>query len=587
MKAPGREGQPAGRQPAAKTPRSTGSIFQDLLATHESGPHLADRPAAATGRASQWPAAPVGAVEQRSLFGEILDWMLAPLLLLWPLSVAVTFVVARSLADAPFDRALVDHANVLAQQAQSYIAGGALPAARQLRDLLPAANEGYVSFQITAADGELLRGEPEFPPPALYDFPEAGVVKLRNDTFRGEEVRVAYTYVEPEESSSGQTSVLIQIAETQDKRDQLANEIIKGVIFPQFVILPLAVGLVWFGLSRGLSPLQRVQQRLRDRQPDDLSPIDRSGVPAEISPLVDAFNELLSRLNDRIGAQKRFIADAAHQMKTPLAGLRTQAELALRETDPAEVRRSLEQLAISSDRAAHLISQLLALARMENLRDAAQLEALDLAPLARSVVMEWANAAIRRHIDFGYENDDEPAPVAGHPILLRELFNNLIDNALRYTPDGGRVTIRVRREEGSAVFEVEDSGPGIALAERSLVFERFYRVLDSQSDGSGLGLAIVREIATQHGAQVEIGGRDPSALAARAAPSAAGHASVSAAPVPAASEAAASELAAAGLAAAGPAAANSAADDAIDTGDEPPRLGALITVKFPPLAGET
>lgn len=114
---------------------------------------------------------------------------------------------------------------------------------------------------------------PGIPPPALYDFPEAGVVKLRNDTFRGEEVRVA-TYVEPEESSSGRTSVLIQIAETQDKRDQLANEIIKGVIFPQFVILPLAVGLVWFGLSRGLSPLQRVQQRLRDRQPDDL--LDRS-----------------------------------------------------------------------------------------------------------------------------------------------------------------------------------------------------------------------------------------------------------------------------------------------------------------------
>ncbi|HPU54371.1 MAG TPA: sensor histidine kinase N-terminal domain-containing protein, partial [Burkholderiaceae bacterium] len=462
--------------------------------------------------------------------------------------------------------------------------GGALPAARQLRELLPTANEGYVSFQITAADGELLRGEPDFPPPALYDFPEAGAVKLRNDTFHGEEVRVAYTYVVPDEGSSGQSSVLIQIAETQDKRDQLANEIIKGVIFPQFVILPLAVGLVWFGLSRGLSPLQRVQQRLRDRQLDDLSPIDRGGVPAEISPLVDAFNELLTRLNDRIGAQKRFIADAAHQMKTPLAGLRTQAELALRESDPAEVRRSLEQLAISSDRAAHLISQLLALARMENLRDAAQFEALDLAPLARSAVMDWANEAIRRRIDFGYENDDEPAPVAGHPILLRELFNNLIDNALRYTPDGGRVTILVRREQGCAVFEVQDSGPGIAMAERSLVFERFYRVLGSQKDGSGLGLAIVREIATQHGAQVEIGGRDPSATPAgrelsgdsqEDRPSGDGQTIAARADIDYAAREGLDED-------------GSARDGPVeDIPGDLPRLGAVITVKFPPLAGET
>ena len=196
-------------------------------------------------------------------------------------------------------------------------------------------------------------------------------------------------------------------------------------------------------------------------------------------------------------------------MKTPLAGLRTQAELALRERDPAQLRRSLEQLAISSDRAAHLISQLLSLARMENQRDASPLQPMDLTPLAREVVLEWANAALARRIDFGYESAEEALPIAGHPILLRELFNNLIDNALRYSPDGGRVTIALRREDRHAVFAVEDSGPGIAMHERELVFERFYRVLGSRVDGSGLGLAIVREIATQHGDTVTIGGRDP------------------------------------------------------------------------------
>ena len=185
------------------------------------------------------------------------------------------------------------------------------------------------------------------------------------------------------------------------------------------------------------------------------------------------------------------------------------AELALRETDPAQLRRSLEQLAISSGRAAHLISQLLALARTENQRVAGGLQPIDLAPLLREVVTGWADAALARGIDFGLEDDEQSSPIAGHPILLRELFGNLIDNALRYTPVGGRVTVRRRIDGTSTVVEVEDSGPGIALAERALVFERFYRVLGSGTEGSGLGLAIVREIAQQHGAQVSVGGAEP------------------------------------------------------------------------------
>ena len=448
--------------------------------------------------------------EQRSLFGEILDWMLAPLLLLWPLSIVLTFVVARSLADAPFDRALIDHTEVIAQQVDTSGARAATPPGTRLRDLLPPGSEEHTFFQVLAADGELLAGDANLPRPSLYDYPTPGRVQRRFDQHRGIEVRVAYTYISPGEDPMGTSyPVLVQVAETLDSRNALANEIIKGVIFPQFLILPVAVGLVWFALSRGLAPLERMQRRIRERRPDDLSPINPHDAPEELGPLVASFNDLLDRLGTSIAAQKRFIADAAHQMKTPLAGLRTQAELALRETDPRALRRSLEQVVESSQRAAHMINQLLALARTENLRNAIQLEEMDLAPLARAVAVEWVPEAIRQGIDFGFESDDAPAPAAAHPILLRELLNNLIDNALGYTPAGGQVTVRLGREGRETLLEVEDTGPGIPPEERLLVFERFYRILGTETSGSGLGLPIVAEIADQHGARVSIADGGP------------------------------------------------------------------------------
>ncbi|MCZ7561306.1 MAG: ATP-binding protein [Burkholderiaceae bacterium] len=298
--------------------------------------------------------------------------------------------------------------------------------------------------------------------------------------------------------------MLVQVGETLQRRSQLANEIIKGVIFPQFLILPLALGLVWFGLSRGLAPLQSLQHRIRTRRPDDLSPIDPRGAPEEIAPLVDAFNDLLARRALSLGAQKRFIADAAHQMKTPLAGLRTQAELAMRETDPKQLQRSLMQLVRSAARTAHLVSQLLSLAHTENLRDSAAMEPLDLRRLVRTLASEWVDEALKRRIDFGVEDDETAAPISGHPILLRELVANLIDNALRYTPERGVVTVRTYANADEVVLEVEDDGSGIPGAERAMVFERFYRMPGAPGDGSGLGLPIVREIAAQHGARVEI-----------------------------------------------------------------------------------
>jgi two-component system sensor histidine kinase TctE len=218
---------------------------------------------------------------------------------------------------------------------------------------------------VVGKHGEYVAGDHDLPLPSEDEEGHAGLVSLRDDRVAGNDVRVAYTYVDLK-NVNGAQPVLVQVAETLDKRARLANEIIKGVILPQFVILPLAVVLVWFGLTRGLAPLTAIQQRIRARNPGDTSPIDERAAP-QITPLVASFNDLLSQLEQSVQTQKRFIADAAHQMKTPLAGLRMQAELAQREQSPEELHRSLAQIAGSSKRTAHLVTQLLSLARMENL----------------------------------------------------------------------------------------------------------------------------------------------------------------------------------------------------------------------------
>src|SRR5471030_3336320 len=446
---------------------------------------------------------------QHSLFGEILDWMLAPLLLLWPMSIAITYLVAKSIANQPFDHALEDSVTVLAQQVRAVdgkvIKGLSGPA----RDILRADDVDNVYFQIQGPRGEHVDGDRDLPPPVIDEDDKArGSVRFRNDNMHGTPVRVAYAYVRLEHDSGDEPQLaLVQVAETLEKRGQLANAIIKGVILPQFIILPIVLALVWFALSRGLSPLAQLQERIRARSSDDLSPIASNQVPEEISPLVRSLNDMLARLSLSIDLQKRFIADAAHQMKTPLAGMRMQSELALRQTDQGEIHRSLLQLAKSSEAATRLVNQLLTLARAENQpRGGGALVALELAELARSAVQDWVPTSFAQQIDLGYEApaDGAPVAIAGNPTMLREMLSNLVDNALRYTPAGDSVTVRVRADEEHGIVEVEDTGPGIPPAERRQIFERFYRILGSAADGSGLGLAIVREIVVQHGAEIDV-----------------------------------------------------------------------------------
>lgn len=461
---------------------------------------------------------------RHSLFGEILDWMLAPLLLLWPMSIAITYLVAKSIANQPFDDALEDRVTVLGQQIRNVdgrAAGQLHPGAR---DILRADDVDSVYYLLAGPNGEYLDGDRDLPrprpaAPGVHDAPDerarGGAVEFRNDSIHGTPIRVAYTWVNLDPLHERAVAppqlpplALVQVAETLDKRAHLAGEIIKGVILPQFIILPVILALVWFALSRGLTPLAELQRRIRARPQDDLSPIDPRQVPEEISPLVGSFNDMLERLGETVAMQKRFIADAAHQMKTPLAGMRMQSELALRESDPREIHRSLEQLAQSSESATRLVNQLLALARAENQPQAGlAFDAIDLPRLARETVQDWVQASFAHRIDLGFEPPDDasaPIMIAGQPMMLREMLSNLIDNALRYTPPGGSVTVRVRGDGEHALLEVEDTGPGIAPGERERIFERFYRILGSNTQGSGLGLAIVREIAHQHGARIDI-----------------------------------------------------------------------------------
>jgi two-component system, OmpR family, sensor histidine kinase TctE len=293
---------------------------------------------------------------------------------------------------------------------------------------------------------------------------------------------------------------------------------------------------VWLALVRALRPLNKLEQRIRERSPDDLSPIDAEAAPTEVIPLVDSVNDLLQRQQKTLATQKRFLADAAHQLKTPLAGLRMQADLALRESsNEAELKRSLQQIGRSSIRATRTVNQLLALARADSSGRTLTKQSLDMAELVLQVVHDLVPHAIEKKMDLGYEGvqpGKRSVRLMGHATLLQEMLRNLVDNALHYTPGGaaahsasalsapaplsdaaapypGVVTVRLLADPFGhvLVLQVEDNGPGIPAAERELVLQPFYRAAHmqgSEQDGSGLGLAIVQEIAQQHGAVLSL-----------------------------------------------------------------------------------
>jgi two-component system sensor histidine kinase TctE len=400
-------------------------------------------------------------------------------------------------ATAAHDASLIDTAIALGERIRS--AGGVttvdLPSVAE--QMLRTDKYDKVYYVVRDPAGNTVAGDAGIPLPPPSQRAQDSTM-LYDAEYRDSAVR-AVTLLSP----CGGQICSITVAETTRKRDLLVREILFGSVLPQALLAVLTLVIVWFGVARGLAPLERLSGEIRQRSARDLRPIEPAQAPEEAKPLIAALNELLVQVGELHRNQQRFLANAAHQLRTPLAGLQAHAELALAQPIPAEARAEVEQVHSATVRTARLANQLLALARAEPGGHVEPHGLVELRSLVEGAADEWVHRALERDLDLGFEL--KPATVHGDAFLLREALGNLVHNALEYVPHGGHITVRTGMREGSAFVEVEDDGPGIPSAERARVLERFYRVPGTPGTGSGLGLSIVREIAAAHGATMEIG----------------------------------------------------------------------------------
>ena len=445
----------------------------------------------------------VRAPENASLREQLLVRLLTPVVLVTLISSVISYYYAFNYATLAYDYSLYDSALDISRQVHVINGQLRVDLPRAALDMLESDKHDNIYYMVNDSQGRFITGYHNLPLPKAGT--SSGKPVYYDDVFLDNPIRATALSIPVAGLSPEQDHLLIVVAETLNKRRTLAREILFGMLLPELLLVGLIGLLIWYGVARGLRPLIDLQSEISSRSHRDMSPLPVQNAPGEVRALVGAMNELLSRLADALAAQQRFIADAAHQLRTPLAGLRTQTELALRQDDQEEVRKSLRQIDTATARTTHLVNQLLSLARAEP--GANRLYApqpLDLNELARHTTTEWVPRAIDRNIDLGFDGVAAAAPIGGDPILLKELLGNLLDNAIRYTPPGGQVTVAVTPHANSCVLSVEDNGPGIPPAERERVFERFHRLLGNGADGCGLGLAIVREIAFGHGATVAL-----------------------------------------------------------------------------------
>lgn len=423
------------------------------------------------------------------------------LVLLLGLDAVASYFTALHFANLVYDRWLIDSTRSLAQAVRADHGKVEFDLPRMALEIFQFDEVDKTYFKVSSASRSIIGGDaslPDVAPPAV------GGLRLAFGSLHGKRVRVVSTLIAP---GTPEDPVLVSVAETLRKRSTLTREILIGMAAPQIALLAIALLLGRIGVNHGLKPLTDLAAQIEARGQNNLSPVPHSRLPREARVLVARINDLLERLSNAMRAQKRFVADAAHQLRTPLAAVLLHAERAERAPDTSSEREALGALHRSVERAARVSGQLLALARTDPEAVAAiAFKSVDLTTLTRQVGEEWIPRALERDVDFGLAVPDHPVLVSGDERLLSEVLSNLIDNALRYGGRGGHVTLMVEADPQPRM-SVQDDGPGIPPEERALIFERFYRVENPASDagdGCGLGLSIVEEIARLHHATVEV-----------------------------------------------------------------------------------
>lgn len=440
--------------------------------------------------------------EAPSLRRKLLTWLLALLIPILVIGAITSYFRAYHFSNLAYDRSLFRTALALADQVVVIRGKVVVDLPQKTLDLLEYDKDDWVYYRVTDPHGRTIAGEIGLPFPATLPGPGEHVYF---DAKLGDKMVRVVAFALPLRGTSAQGTALVQVAETKSKRDQIANEIVTEMMLPQMLIVLLAGLMVYYGVRWGLKSLDRLQHAIEQRSHRDLSDVSIEDSPREVQPLLRSMNDLLHRLRGSIAQQRRFTSDVSHQLRTPLAGIQTQTEVALRETDLERIHHALEWIRSGTVRLSHLVNQLLVLARVEpgSAREI-HLQELDLVQLARDATAEWVTAALSRQIDLGFEATQEHVPINGNALMLQELISNLLDNAVRHTPLQGKITVTISANETQAALMIEDSGSGIPLDEREQIFERFYRLPGSTGNGCGLGLAIVREIALLHRADVNI-----------------------------------------------------------------------------------
>lgn len=438
--------------------------------------------------------------EPHSLRTQLLARLALPMALFVVIDAAVSYFVALHFANLAYDRWLLDSARSLAQEVKAQ-------KGKVTFELPPTALEVFqwddldkTFFKIESTHLGFMAGDATLPAPP-HPMTEEDTQPIYFDSLmRGQRVRVVSMVIEPKGSPE---QVVVQVAETLNKRRGMMTEILLAVVAPQILLLLLGGVHVWIGINRGLDPLRALTREIAQRSPRDLAPIPDQHVPTEVRTLTHTINELLGRLAAAIATQHRFIANAAHQFRTPLAGLKVQVERVLREPHSGSLDPALLQIQHCTDRISRLTTQLLALARSENGPDDQHFRLVDLVPLSREACMEWADKALQRQIDLAFEPPGTPVTAMGDARLLHELLVNLLDNAVRYGRPSGHIIVSLSAMP-VPTLSVEDDGPGIPPEEEERIFERFYRIPGSSGEGCGLGLAIVKEIVDLHGARIRV-----------------------------------------------------------------------------------